>query len=463
MCIRDRPDRDQPVNVLVVKGAIFTSTANYISRGIKQAEADGAICVIEMDTPGGLIQSMRDIIQNILAADIPVIVYVYPSGAMATSAGTYITYASHVAAMAPGTHIGSAHPIGIGYNNKRWKSPDEDPFNLEKIRGIKKSPEPDKEKEEEENLPGSEVDVGLEKATNAMVALIRSLAEKNNRNADWGEKAVRESVSITAKEAKKMKVVEIEANDLSDLLDKLDGRKITLKDNRTVILHPSKTNVKYVRMTGIEHFLLVLNDPQIAIILMLLGTVGLYYELAHPGATVPGIIGGICIILGLYTLGSLPINYTALALIVLSVILFIAELFTPTFGAFTLGGVISFILGAIFLVPAGMPYLRISKALIITLGITMGAISLLIVSVVVKSYRKKPFSGKEGLIGNKAIVKTDLAPEGMILLNGELWKAVSTSGTIPKGRKVIVEKADGLTVSVREYHEDQKKDLTPEN
>lgn len=456
------PEKDQPVDVIVVKGAIFSSTARYIERGIKQAEEDGAICIIQMDTPGGLIKSMREIIQAITSAQVPVVVYIHPQGAMATSAGTYITYAAHVAAMSPGTHIGSAHPVAIGMENKRRKSPDEDePFGFkigkEKDKETGKVEEEDKDgdvkKDHKAPSKGQEVDVGMEKATNMMVALIRSLAEKNGRNADWGEKAVRESVSITASEAAKMNVVEIMAEDIPDLLEKLKGRKVKLPGKVTVTLYPSQDKIKYIRMTGIEKFLLTINDPQIAIILMFLGTMGLYYELANPGAAIPGIVGGICIILGLYTLGSLPINYTALALIILSVILFIAEIFTPTFGALTMGGVIAFVLGALLLIPSGMPYLRISRSLIISLAIIMATISFVIFNLVLKSLKAKPFSGQEGLVGAVGVAKSDLAPSGMIRVQGELWKAKTSGDIIKAGEQVIVEKAEGLKLTVRQHDE----------
>lgn len=467
---RNLPDKDQPVDVIVVKGAIFSSTARYIERGIKQSEEDGAICIIQLDTPGGLVKSMRDIIQAMQASEVPVVVYVSPHGAMATSAGTYITYASHVAAMAPGTHIGSAHPVSIGQENKRWKKKDENPFEFEKKEDNKKGKDgknddkkdKDKKKEDKkvkedkkkkESSPGVETDIGMEKATNAMVALIRSLAEKTGRNADWAEKAVRESASITANEAVKLKVVEIKAEDLRDLLEKLRGRKITLPGKRVVTLYPSQNNIKYIRMSAIERFLLTINDPQIAIILMFLGTMGLYFEFANPGATIPGIIGGICIILSLYTLGSLPINYAALALIILSAILFIAEAFTPTFGALTTGGVIAFILGAVFLIPSGVPYLEISKSLIISIALLMGILSFFIFTMVIKTMRTKPVSGREGMLGKVGIAKEKLDPEGTILFMGEFWKAKSEGDIIQKGTKVKVEKVEGLLLHVKEYEE----------
>ncbi|MCD4784998.1 MAG: nodulation protein NfeD [Candidatus Eremiobacteraeota bacterium] len=458
---RNLPDKDQPVDVIVVKGAIFSSTARYIERGIKQSEEDGAICIIQLDTPGGLVKSMRDIIQAMQASEVPVVVYVSPHGAMATSAGAYITYASHIAAMAPGTHIGSAHPVSIGQENKRWKKNDENPYEFgKKKEDDKKSKDKKKDdkkikedKKKEKSSPGVEADIGMEKATNAMVALIRSLAEKTGRNADWAEKAVRESASITANEAVKLKVVEINAEDLRDLLEKLRGRKVTLPGKKVVTLYPSQDNIKYIRMSAIERFLLTINDPQIAIILMFLGTMGLYFELANPGATIPGIIGGICIILSLYTLGSLPINYAALGLIILAAILFIAEVFTPTFGALTMGGVIAFTLGAVFLIPAGVPYLEISKSLIFSIALLMGIISFLIFTMVIKMMRTKPVSGKEGMIGKIGTAKENLDPEGTILFMGEFWNAKSEGDIIQKGKKVKVEKVEGLLLHVKEYEE----------
>lgn len=441
------PEKDQPVDVIKVKGPIFASTARYINRGIKEAEADQAICIIEMDTPGGLVSSMREIVQDISASKVPVVVFVYPQGSMATSAGTYICYAANVVAMAPGTHIGSAHPVAMGGNNRRFiPLPMETP--------TPPGAEPEKEgKKKEETPSGTEVDVGMEKATNAMVALIRSLAEKNHRNADWAEKAVRESVSITASEAVKENVAEIVAENLPDLLEKLKGREVILEGKKTIVLQPSQDRLKYIEMTGIERFLLTINDPQIAMILMFLGVMGLYYELSTPGAIIPGIVGGICIILGLYTLGSLPINYAALALIILSVILFMAEIFTPTFGAFTIGGIIAFTLGAVFLIPAGMPYLAISRGLIISLALFMGAFSFIIINVAVKSIKRAPFMGQSSMMGKKVLVKKDLAPQGLVMMDGELWKAKTLGDDVPAGKAVSVEEVQGLLLLVKEIAE----------
>jgi membrane-bound serine protease (ClpP class) len=453
-------DKDQPVDVLVVKGPIFSSTAEYIKRGIKQAEQDGAICVIQMDTPGGLVKSMREIVQDISAARVPVVIFVYPQGGMATSAGAYIAYAAHVTVMAPGTHIGSAHPVAMGSQNRRWKFNPNNPLEQEPAAPAgdekegegkdkaKEAREPKKDKERKQE--GGEVDVEMEKATHALVALMRSLAEKNGRNADWGEKAVRESVSATVTEAVKLNVADFSAENMEDLLKKLDGRTVTLEGKEKITLHPSLTRIKYIEMTGIEKFLLTINDPQIAMLLMFLGMLGLYYELAHPGLAIPGIVGGISIILGLYTLGSLPINYAALALIILSAILFLAELFTQSFGAFTVGAVISFVLGAVFLIPAGIPYLSISRGLITSMALFMGIFSFLIITFVLKSLRAKPVMGMSSLPGKKALVRVELSPTGMVLFEGELWKAKSTGGNVPAGGTVVVQGAEGLTLLVKE-------------
>ena len=460
-------EKDQPVDVIVVKGAIFPATAGYIERGIKQAEKDGAICIIQMDTPGGLIKSMREIIQAMQASQVPVVVYVAPSGAMATSAGTYITYASHVAAMAPGTHIGSAHPVGLGRDNKRRKMPplfgdekdrDKDSDKNNDDKDIKDEEKTQKEKPGKTKRYNSsdEIDVGMEKATNAMVALIRSLAEKSGRNADWGEKAVRESVSITSKKALELNVVEINADDLRDLLEQLKGMKVQLPGKRTVTLYPSQNDIKYIEMTAVEKFLSIINDPQIAIILVFFGVMGLYLEFSHPGIAIPGIVGSISLILALYTFGSLPINYTALALIILSVILFIAEAFTPTFGAFTTGGVISFVLGAVFLIPPGVEFVQISIHLILSLAVLMAIVSFIVFTLVAKSMKRKPVSGREGMIGEKGKVKEPLDPEGVIMIEGELWSAVSTGDIIPVGKIVKVERIEGLNLYVKEDKEDVK-------
>jgi membrane-bound serine protease (ClpP class) len=355
-----------------------------------------------------------------------------------------------------GTHIGSAHPVSMESDTKRKKRTNENPLNPSAPAPIptvspSESPRPktDKKKSSKDN-DGEEISVSEEKATNAMVALIRSLAEKSGRNADWGEKAVRESVSVTANEALKLNVVEIVAEDVPNLLQQLKGKTVTLPGKKTVTLAPSQDKIKRIQMTKIERFLLTINDPQIALLLMLLGSLGIYYELANPGAAVPAIVGGICLILGLYTMGSLPINYTALALIILSIILFIAEALSPTHGAFAVGGTLSFILGAVFLIPADIPFLRISPAFVITLGIIMGALSFIIVTLITKTMKSRVKTGSKGLIGQTAVVKTPLAPQGMVLFEGELWKAETSEDIITEGKKVIIDDIQGLLLKVHE-------------
>lgn len=427
------PDKDQPVDVLIIKGAILPITATYVIRGIDQAEKDNAICVIQMDTPGGLSDSMDEIIKKIHSSTVPVVVYVYPHGARAASAGTYIMYAAHIAAMCPVSNIGSAHPVFIGGS----------------------SPGKEDEGKDKKEKPKSQEDIMSDKVTNDAVAKIKSLAEKRKRNAEWAEKAVRESVNITASEALELHVIDLVAENMDDLLKQLDGRVVELPQGK-VTLHPGRGPYKVIPMSGVESFLAVICNPSIALVLMSIGSLALIYELASPGAILPGIVGVICLILAFYSLGSLPINYAGLGLVIFSLILFIADVFATSHGFLTAGGIISFILGASMLIPAGYPYLSISKTLIWSMALTMGGFFGFVVTMVIRAQRKKSITGREGLVGSLAEARTELNPEGTIFLMGELWKARSVSGTIPKGSQVKVKTVKGLKVTVEPAKEEDK-------
>ncbi|MCL5774207.1 MAG: nodulation protein NfeD [Firmicutes bacterium] len=429
------PDKDQPVDVLVLSGAILPITATYVIRGIDQAERDNAICVIQMDTPGGLSDSMDEIIKKINSSTVPVVVYVYPHGARAASAGTYIMYAAHVAAMCPVSNMGSAHPVFIG--------------------GGGSSPGKEDEGKDKKEKPKSQDEIMSEKVTNDAVAKIKSLAEKRHRNAQWAEKAVRESVNITASEALKLNVIDLVAENMDDLLKKLDGRVVELPNGK-VTLHPGKGPYKTIPMSSIESFLAVISNPSIALVLMSIGSLALIYELASPGAILPGIVGVICLILAFYSLGSLPINYAGLGLVIFSLILFIADVFATSHGFLTAGGIISFILGASMLIPAGYPYLSVSWYLIGAMALTMGGFFGFVITMVIKAQRKKSITGREGLVGSLAEARTDLSPEGTIFLMGELWRARSVSGTISKGSLVKVKTVKGLRVTVEPAKEEDK-------
>jgi membrane-bound serine protease (ClpP class) len=317
----------EAVTSVRARGVINPTLAHYITRAIDQAERDGAGAVIvELDTPGGLDSSMRQIIQRILASRAPIVVYVSPPGARAGSAGVYITYAAHVAAMAPNTNIGSATPVSMGESGEQQMSPE--------MRA---------------------------KVTNDAAAYIRSLAEQRGRNAEWAEKAVREGANVTAQEALSLGVIDLVASDIDDLLRQLDGRAVTTAAG-PVTLRTAHAQVQRVEMGLVDAFLHAVSDPTIAYILLSLGTMGLFFELSNPGSVLPGVVGGICLLLGFYALGALPVNYAGLLLMAFALLLFVVDIFTPTHGVLTIGGLIAFLLGSLMLfnVPEAAPWLSVS-------------------------------------------------------------------------------------------------------
>jgi len=399
------------VDVLTVKGPINPVVAGYIDRGIKEAEHDGAICVIiEMDTPGGLMDAMRDIVQDIVSARVPVVVYVSPPGARAASAGVFIAMASHVSAMAPNTNIGAAHPV---------------------------------------DTSGGEIPATMnQKVTNDAVASIRSLAERRGRNADWAEKAVRESISAPEREALEQRVVDLATDNLTTLLVELEGRSVTLASG-TVTLHTKGVAVNRIAMTPVESFLDLISNPNIAYILMVLGVNGLIFELSNPGAILPGVVGGICLLLAFYALGTLPINYAGLALIIFAFVLFIVEVKAPTHGLLTTGGIIAMLLGSLLLINSTAPYFTISRELIAAVVGLTAAFFIFVVGAALRAQRRRVTTGREGLVGQVGVAKAALAPSGTILVDGELWEATSLSGRIEPGQRVRVIEVDGLRLRVK--------------
>jgi membrane-bound serine protease (ClpP class) len=399
------------VLALPLRGVINPVTAGYIARCIDQAEQEqAAALIIEMDTPGGLMESMRDISQRILAARVPVVVYVSPPGARAASAGVFITMASHVAAMAPHTNIGAAHPVGLGQGDSDKAS--------------------------------------LDKATNDAVASIRSTAALRGRNPDWAERAVRDSISATEQEAKDAGVVEIIASDMPDLLRQLDGRPVSLATGPAT-LRTNGVTIRRLEMTFIEDFLLTISNPNIALILMMLGTYGLIYELASPGQILPGVVGGIAILLGLYSLGTLPSNYAALGLIVFAMLLFAAEVFVTSHGVLAVGGLVALILGSMMLVNAPAPYMAVAWPVMAGIVLVTGGFMYIVVNGVVRSRRRPVVTGVEALPHAIAVARTDLQPEGFVYLQGELWSAIADDGDIPKGTRVEVVDRENLKLRVR--------------
>lgn len=411
------------IDVLYVDGTINPALANYIKRGISQAEEDNAIaCVIQLDTPGGLDTAMRDIVKDIVSAEVPVVVYVSPSGARAASAGVFITMAAHVAAMAPNTNIGAAHPVAIGTEGEAQMS---------------------KEMEE--------------KVVNDAAAYIRSIAKSHGRNVDWAEKAVRETVSATEQEALELNVIDTVAPDLNSLVSQLDGWQVTMLDGSVVTLHTQGAEISYVKMSAIENFVFTISDPSIAVILLSLAMLGITVEIFNPGLIFPGVFGGISAFLAAYSLGFLPINYAGIALISLAGGLFIAEVFTAGFGLFTAGGIISLVFGFLILFSGRPTLFQPAPWVIPTIAGSIGTVLAVVIYFVVRAHRRQATTGREELPGKTATVKAALEPEGIVLHEGELWTAILDEGKAKPGEEVIITRFDGLKLYVSKKKPDVKQ------
>jgi len=400
------------IDVLHVEGTINPVLVDYIERGITQSEEENAIaCVIQMDTPGGLDTSMRLIIQAMDNTPIPIVVYI-PAGARAASAGFFITIAADVAAMAPDTTIGSAHPVAMGTEG---------------------------EAEMSETMEA--------KVVNEAAAYARGIASAHGRNTEWAEKAVRESANVEAPKALELDVIDIVAPNFDSLVSQLDGWQVTMLDGSVVTLHTKGATVNHVYMNTVEDFLYTIADPNIAYILLSLAMLGIMVEIFNPGLIFPGVVGGICGLLAFYSLGMLPVNYAGVLLIVLAFGLFIAEVFTTTFGLFTAGGLTSLVIGSLILFKGG-PMFQISPWLIATVSICIAALFAFVINRVIKAHRHQATTGREELAGKTAIVKVALEPEGTVLFKGERWTAVSEKGRVEPGEEVIITKVDGLKLYV---------------
>lgn len=398
------------VMVITVNGVINPVSAEFIGKGIKKATTKNVeALIIELDTPGGLDTSMRIIVKEIIGSEIPVVVFVSPSGARAASAGVFISLAAHIAAMAPGTNIGAAHPVGLGEKMDKTIA---------------------------------------EKATNDAAAYIKSLAERHGRSAQWAEKAVRESISATEGEALKEHVIDLVTRDINTLLSDIDGKKVqTAFAERTLRTKDAKITREEIGLR--QKILNFISDPNVAYILMLLGFYGLFFELTNPGAVFPGVVGGICLILAFYAFQTLPVNYAGLLLIILAIILFILEVKIVSHGVLAIGGVISMIIGSLMLFESSGPFLRLSLYLILPAVIVTALFFSLTISLALKAHRRKPVTGKEELIGMEGIAKTDITKEGgTVFLHGEIWSAYSEEN-ITKNDKVVVEAVSGLKIKVK--------------
>ncbi|MFZ2398884.1 MAG: nodulation protein NfeD [Smithella sp.] len=408
-------EEKKPVfNVITIDGVITSPTAKYISKSIEDAKKDNAEgLIILLDTPGGMDTAMRDIAKSILNAPLPVIVFVSPPGARAASAGVIITEAAHIAAMAPGTNIGAAHPVAIGLGG------------------------------------GKDMDKTMSaKVENDAAAYARSIAKSRGRSEEWAEKAVRKSESITAEEALKLNVIDFVAPDIEKLLVAIDQKEVNLaKGKKKISTKNAVINNK--KMGTRQGILAAISDPNISYILLLVGLAGLYFELSTPGAILPGVIGGISLLLAFFGLSTLPVNYTGILLIIFGVILFIAEIKVMSHGMLTVGGIISLIMGSLLLFDTTEPALRLSFQVLVPAVLVASGFFIVVIVLAIKAQLRKHFSGSEAMVGAEAEVMKDIDEEGEVFLMGEYWKATSKE-PVKKGSKVRVIKVEGLRLIVEE-------------
>lgn len=411
------PVWSQEVLKIAIDGAIHPPSAEFIRKSIQQAEEKRAeALIIQLNTPGGLLKSTRTIVGDILEAKVPIVVYVSPSGAHAGSAGVFITMAAHIAAMAPGTNIGAAHPVG---------------------------------------MQGGITDTVMnEKTTNDAAAFIRAIAQKRNRNLNWAEEAVRKSVSISETEAVEKSVVDLIAPDINTLLDSIHGRQL-ITGSGPVTLNTARAKVSTVEMNFLEKLLDRLSDPNIAYILMMLGFYGILFELYNPGSMVPGIVGVISIILAFYAMHTLPVNIAGIALIIFAIILFLLEIKITSYGMLTIGGVISLFLGSVMLfrTTSELEIIQISLSVIIPAVILSALFFLFVIGIGLKAQKARPYTGLDSLVGVTGKALTDLNPEGSVTVHGEIWNAKSSGGKILAGSPVKVTAQNGLTLMVEEIME----------
>ncbi|NIM17375.1 MAG: nodulation protein NfeD [Candidatus Aminicenantes bacterium] len=402
------------IYTMKITGPIESITEEYIVDSFKKVkeESKGKLVIIEMDTPGGLDKPMRTVIKEIMASPVPVAVYVSPKGAQAASAGFFITIAADIACMSPGTNTGSAHPVLV---------------------------------------TGGKMDETMnEKVTNDAVAYARSLARSRNRNEELAQRAVRKSESFTAEDCLKNNLIEYIAEDINDLLKQLEERKVSRVNGETIVLKLEGEKIVPLDMSSRQKFLKTITNPSLAYFLLIIGLIGLYLEFTHPGVIVPGVVGGICLLLAFLAFQILPINYVGLLLILLSIGFFIAEIKIQGFGMFGIGGIISFLLGSIILINAPIPEMRPAMSMIIVFTVVFGIVFLFLTYKVIQAMRRRTETGQEGLAGEIGIAKSEITPTmGKVFVHGEWWNAVSASGeTIPADTKVKIEAIEGVMLKV---------------
>ena len=429
------PGATRSAVMIEIKDAIGPATSDFFVRSLAEAKSRGApLFIVQMDTPGGLDSAMRDMIQAIIASPVPVVMYVAPSGARAASAGTYLLYASHVAAMAPATNLGAATPVQIG------GSP---PPSTPEPKSDEKEDDEDSKESSPGELPGTAAE---RKAINDSIAYIRGLAELRGRNAEWAESAVRSAASLSARAALEQNVIDVVAEDIDDLMQQIDGRTVKVSTGQ-IQLATSGLGIERIEIDWRTQLLSVITNPNVAYLLMLIGVYGLLLEGYNPGAILPGVVGGICLLLALYAFQVLSVNYAGLALMVLGVSLIIAEAFAPSFGALGLGGIIAFVIGSVILMDSEVPGFQIARSLIGGIAAAGGIAMLGMVMYFARSRRRPVATGVEQILSTRVVALSDFEREGRVRMHGEIWNAIS-SAPVREGQVLRVTAVDGLVLHV---------------